>query len=382
MTRLYTVDPIKPSATTHFDWLTFTIPVPVSEGQRLGQDVETYVYNVLAELTLNLIFSPMKHGIYTYDKSIVSSENSIIVGWYEPNHEGDLADDKAEFMVQISGQGVETLESILFKEGEVIADLVKKVINLKGHFTRVDACTNFFNYPKEYSARYVGEEAKKGNLVSKSSRVRLIHSFDAETGSKTDERAYTGDEEGFTTYIGMSPKQLRIYNKLHERREKVHLLYQVKSWSRWEFQLNAQHAQGFIDAYQARDFDLVQTWVDWLASNYRWIERVGHQAKKSRNPNATWYDKLIANAKDKIKVRSEKQMPTFERSEAWMSKQVYPTLASMYYARYKKYLQNGVLDEDAKKLAFKHVQDEIFDQIVNQNINLKRVEAWIKEREG
>lgn len=372
MTRLKTVSPTEPSATTHFDWLSFTVPIPDTETERYGLDRVGYISYVLEDLCFDLNFEPLKHGIYTYDTGWYSTDNSIIVGYYEKEHSDD------NFLVQLSGQGVETMESILDRRGEVIADLVKKVMALKGKFTRVDACTNFFNYPKVYSARYVGEEAEKGNLVSRSSRVKIIKSFSS-SGSKSNLQAYQGSEEGYTTYIGSNPKQLRIYNKLAERSSKVGLLYQLKSWSRWEFQLNGKQAEAFISEYQKRNFDLVQTWIDWLAGSYRWIERVGHQAKRSRYPTARWFDDLIKTSKDKIHVRTEKQKPTFEQSKAWLNSQVMPILASIYYARYKKYLQNGVSDDDAKMLAFRHLQDDIEDQVLAQNVNMLRVESWLKE---
>lgn len=172
---------------------------------------------------------------------------------------------------------------------------------------------------------------------------------------------------------------MRVYNKLAERADKVNLLYQVKSWVRWEYQLNGVQAMAFMDALRERDYDLVQTWIDWLVSNYRFIERVGHQAKRSRYPNATWYDDLIKTAKEKIIVRSERQKPTFERSEKWIKKQVMPTLATIYFARYNKYIQNGVSEADAERLALEKIKQDIEDELVLQNIDWSSVYNYIKE---
>ena len=179
--------------------------------------------------------------------------------------------------------------------------------------------------------------------------------------------------------MGKNPKQLRVYNKLAERSDKVNLRYQVKSWSRWEFQLNGVNAQAFMDAYIHNDFDLVQTWTDWLATNYRWIERVGHQEKRSRYPNAKWFDDLVKNAKEKIKVRSGRQNPTFERQAKWIDNQVMPTLANIYYARLQKYQENGLTSDDAKKLTIKKLVEDIEAQALDQKVKWSQVSTFVEE---
>lgn len=372
MVRLYKISPTEPAAIVHFDWMTVVFPVPELR-DLAGLTVRDYIKGILAQIGLDdLYFEDLKHGIYMYENSAVAGENSIILGWDES------AVYSSTFMLQMSGSGVETLESILEKKSSVIAEFVKKCLELDANFTRVDPCCNFFNYPIEYSARYVGEEAEKGNLVTRASYVRTIRKFSA-LGGKDDQEAYQGVSEGFTTYIGKNPKQLRVYNKLAERSDKVNLRYQVKSWSRWEFQLNDKYAQAFIDAYVERDYDLAQAWVDWLATNYRFIERVGHQAKRSRYPNATWYDDLIKTAKEKIIVRSEKQKPTFERQAKWIHRQVMRTAATMFFARVKKYMLNGVTESDAINLALENVKSAFQKQALEQNIDWKRVVTYSLE---
>lgn len=384
MTRLFNVSPTKPASVVHFDWMTTVLPLPVDCGDRYGLLPEEYVKLILKKLNLgkgDLVYSPMKNGIYTYDRAMCSGGNSIIVGWYDKVRSSDLKlpEGHDTFMIQISGTGLETIESVLDKRDKTLFDLIKELEALNASFSRIDACCDFFNYPKEYSARYVAEQAEKGNLITTSKRVKIIHSFDSSGAREADLEAYQGSEEGYTLYIGRNPKQMRVYNKLAERADKVNLLYQVKSWVRWEYQLNGVQAMAFMDALRERDYDLVQTWIDWLVSNYRFIERVGHQAKRSRYPNATWYDDLIKTAKEKIMVRSERQKPTFERSEKWIKKQVMPTLATIYFARYNKYIQNGVSEADAERLALEKIKQDIEDELVLQNIDWSSVYNYIKE---
>lgn len=383
MTRLYTISPTKPASVVHFDWLTAVFPIP-DEFDRKGMSVTGYIDSVLFDYGLeDLTYEMLKHGLYMYDKARATGNNSIIVAWYSPNDDDTLPAYKSNFMVQMSGAGVETLESVLATVDMTVADFIKDAVeNKNATFSRVDACNNFFNYGKEYSAKYVDEQASKGNLVTFASSIRRVTKYSS-NGEKHDLSSYIGAEQGYTTYIGKNPKQLRVYNKLAERSDKVNLRYQVKSWSRWEFQLNGDQAQGFINNYLDRDCDLAQTWVDWLYTNYRFITKHGkgihHQAKKSRYPDAVWYKRIIRTAKHKTIVRTEKQKPTFERSQKWIDKQVMPTLSSIYEARVRKYVQNGVQFADARKLALEKVQKDIDFQLVNQNVNEKMISAWLKE---
>ena len=375
MTRLNGIDAHEPSATVHYDWLTAVLPVP-SRGERMGLRVKTWAMNQFKKLGVNFeVWNPMKHGLYTYANAQVTARDSIIFAWTEDDQEGSIAD----CMLQMSGAGVESLESVLANQGLTLAGFIKRFCDdLDGHFSRVDACANFFNYPKEYSARFVGEQALAGNLITRSSSIRVVRRASSRGGKDTDD-AYLGTAEGYTLYVGKSPKQLRVYNKLAERSDKINVRYKLDSWSRWEFQLNGDHAQQFIDEYLNRDCDLPSTWTGFLAGSYRFIERVGEQKKRSRYPTATWFEKIIDNSVD-FRTRIERQMPTFERSEKWLSTQVSNTLATVFLTRYKKYLLNGVSEADARKLAINKVMKDIDYRINNDDVNLSTVEAWLKER--
>lgn len=381
MTRLYSIDAHKPTSVVHFDWLTAVIDVPSAMG-RNGLTIEEWVTSKFEQLGVKYDEWSEGHGLYTYEFSKSTANASIIMAWPDVPDEIDnstVRDIVGDAMLQLSGAGVESLESVLDNNGLKIADFVKGVDACSGgHFSRVDACCNFFNYPKELSARYVGEEALAGHLVTRSSSIRLVRRASS-TGGRDDDEAYQGVAEGYTTYVGKSPKQLRIYNKLAERSDKVNLRFNVDSWSRWEFQLNGEHAEQFIKAYLKDGCDLPTTWTAFLAGSYRWIEEVGHQEKRSRYPNATWFQKLIDGSYH-LKTRAEHQRPTFERSEHWLKHQVSGTLATVYLTRYKKYLLNGVPPEDARKMAIKYLMRDIDDKVLNDDVNLTTVDAWLKER--
>lgn len=384
MTRLYTISPTKPATVVHFDWMTVVFPVPDANGRR-GLSVRGYVNAVLSRFGLgfdDMVYEPLKHGLYMYENAVATGNNSIIAAWYTNDSNDEQPAGRDNFLLQLSGAGVETLESILANIDMEVANFIKIVSEeYDATFSRIDACNNFFNYGKKYSARYADEQASKGNLVTHASSIRRVAKYST-LGEKHDLDAYIGTSQGYTTYIGKNPKQLRIYNKLAERSDKVNLRYQVESWSRWEFQLNGDQAQAFIDAYLERGCDLRQTWVDWLATNYRFITRghgIPHQAKRSRYPTAGWYADIIKTATEKTIVRTEKQKPTFERAEKWIDKQVLPTMATMYEARLRKYMQNGVQYSDASRLAFEKIKTDLNMIVYHRDVNEKLISAWLKE---
>lgn len=387
MTRLHSISPIKPQATVHFDWISVTFPIKIAVPNSHCFDFDLKIGRILQQLCLDkLSYVPLKKGMYNYNQAVISGDNSITVAWHgiDDNYAGseifDLPKSQQNWLLQLSGSGVETLESCLHNVGLDVAYFIKTCVKFDGQFTRVDACANFFNYDFRYSAGYCAEQARLGNLITKSRSVKVIHSFSSNGELNDHEMAFQGASEGYTLYVGRIPKQLRIYNKLAERSAKINRLYNVKSWSRWEFQLNGDQAQGFIDNYIQRKCDLVITWTNWLASNYRFISRVGHQQKKSRYPTASWFKAIIKNADQKIKVRKEAQKPTYERSKMWLQKQVLPTLISMVAAREKKYRKNGMSFVDAHHFAIKKViADNIENGLVNGDQKDNLISAFLQE---
>lgn len=380
MTRMYKVDPHKPSTTVHFDWLTAVLPVPETESARGGLNVAEWAFQALSMLGFSYRFEPMKRGLYTYPHAASAAGASIIVAWPEEPDNDNHSCSNQTVMIQLSGTGIESLESTYFNQGRVIADFVKDVITtFDGSFSRVDACANFFNFDYHYSARYVGEEALDGRLVTRSSRMRLVRSCSTK-GGRDSLSAYTGPEEGYTLYVGTSPKQLRIYNKAAERSYKVNQRFAVDSWSRWEFELNGVASSDFIRAYVERNYDLVVTWVDWLANNYRWIDdSKGNQTKRSRYPNADWYQLIVDDANDLMTVRAEQQKPTLEHAEKWINHQVSRTLGTMYMARLTAYERNGVSEMDAKKLAVEYILRQFEDTVLDRTIDETLVSAYANE---
>lgn len=348
--------------TIRVDWVTFTIPCLTRQ-----TDYLTWVANNLTYLGFGGYYQEqLKHGLYRYTTAIALGDGSIIVGY--------TASKNSELMVQMSGQGVASYRRQPNAPG--LFDLIQMVLDLGGRVTRIDVAVDLYDAPLEFSPFHAHLEAEAGHLVTKTRNVKFVKSYPS-TGVMQE--LGKGDV-GTTLYVGKSPKQLRIYDKLAERIAKVGKVYSYDSWYRWEIQLNDPYAQQFVEELVDHDYDLSATWQGWMLGSYRWIEPVGHQRKRSRYPTASWYDQLTDQANPIKPVRPDQPVDSYTKAQQWIQKQVLPTLADMVATRQAKYIENGLTSEDAYKLACEKVlQDEVKDSLMYEDYHPGRVDSWTKE---
>lgn len=363
--------------TVKFDWLTVVFDFECEFDDR--QSKLDYVLYKLHMKRLGKIV-PMKTGLYTYSDAFTLSGTQIIVAY-------DMVSlDTLEIMIQLSGGGVDILQQALVIDNLSINNFIASVIDMGGHFSRVDVAADFINYDFHYSPHYLNEQAKSGHLLTKSRYCKYIHSYDS-SGSEYFFKNRNPEEEGSTLYIGKTPKQFRIYNKYAERIAKVGLIYDVDSWYRWEFQLNSPYAQSFIDAFINDDnFNLPQTWLDYLAGNYRFLytdlDGADYQKKRSRYDNASWWDDIVECADGELKLYRSRDKPNLTRTTNWIDRAVMPSVASIFLARLNKYRENGLGYDDAYELAMKQVQVEIANALDNNRVDGTRVRAFMNDLEN
>lgn len=362
--------------TIKFDWLTAVIDVDCDPFAVEGKI--DYVLNYLHLKRLGNIV-PMKHGLYTYGTAFTLSGTQIIIAY------DFVSRGKLEIMVQLSGGGVDILQQFLIDDNMSLDDFINAVLEIDGHFSRVDVATDFINYDFHYSPHFLNEQAKSGHLLTSARTCKYVHSYDT-TGSHY---VFGGnpEQEGTTLYIGKNPKQLRVYNKYAERIAKVGLMYDVSSWYRWEFQFNAPYSQDFIDAYTGHyNYNLAQTWLDYLAGNYRFLyidlDGAEHQERRKRYANADWWNEIIECATYELRFYCPKDKPNLLRATQWIDKQVMPTVASLFSARLKKYRENGLSYDDAHNLALQQVQIEIDNVLQSNRVDEDKVQSFMNDFEN
>lgn len=346
-----------------WDWATFVFKVPDLEEVRYynlcggnNNNTKVFVEKCLRYLKLDdAVWLEQKHGIYKYEKSrIIAGEKSIVIGYNETCKPGDTV------MFQFSGSGMDFWRTYLENKGyslkQVEAQLYKNKI-IKVTPSRLDLTMDLYNFPKEFSPLYVNEVTGAGYYIGRTS-PSIFNSY-PRSGHVPKKERYASSKEGATMYFGRGgSKQLRIYNKLHERVDKVNRLYPYSAWYRWEFELRGQSAVDVWTYYNKHGQSLEKTWRFWLATNYRWVVPTGkHQEKISRYPSTWWYLELVNGFEDAKKISHKARLASWEKSYSFLENQTANTISRMIDFKIVKYMQNGLSYEDASKSA----QDLIFN---------------------
>lgn len=379
MTLLNNVPMDKPTTLIHFDWLTvvFTATDKQVQYYRTGFD---YMEAMKRLLMLDKIeFATMKHGIYTYEIGLMGADQgSIIIGYNNRLYRG------SSVMFQLSGRGVDTFMQILDKNDIKFTDVFDKIRKANGTFSRVDSAMDFFNYPKTFSPMYLAEQGANCRMVSHLKKLRYVVSFNADHGLNNHD--YDSPDVGTTFYIGKGNKEIRIYNKLAERRAKYGYNYNVKSWYRWEFQLRDTHAESFMIDYERFAYDQEQAWRHWVINNFRFIDDTGkHQEKRSRYPDQSWYFKYFYrkdNKHFKPALSRTNQYPTMERAIKFTTEQAMPSYATIFQGRIEVYMNNGLSYEDAVRASERQMGSDLLRSISQGRYHKEAVASFVSERGG
>ena len=376
----------KPFAETRIDWLTLVYNTKHGGTDEFESIMESLmVYNSFHWTECR----PVNH----YNVCYYLAGASIIIG-------EKLDDNKevVECMIQFSGTGLAMYANMLNDHHLSVVGMLKKQFETYNvSVSRIDVATDFYNYNYHYSPLYLYQQAKyEHNLITQSRTVRFVDSFPSEGVSYACDDFKTKASslnEGTTLYIGKNPKQLRIYNKKAERQAKLGAIADCYSWYRWEYQLNGERADDFISVLQKQDYDLAVSWLLYLSFDVRFIEQVGHQEKRSRYPNATWFDKLVqpvsklGNREDMIVKNSDNySYPTMYATLNWVNKGgVMRRFEAMIELRKRQYLRTVSDEKDAEEMAviyvFNQMRNVYYSYPGKDKKNESLIDLWKQNKE-
>lgn len=344
----------------------------------------------------NLVWHPFSNGFnhypYAYYVADDSNKNSrVIIYAYKKYHLIDDNNygndsDRYELLIQISGTGLDVLQSYLKHEHLNLKIMVKRMFEDRFSFTRIDIAKDFGNGDYHYTAGYIAHQAFIGNLITKSRYIKIIKSCPAKGGKNY---GYNSLKCGSTLYIGKSPKQVRWYDKLAEEHANSiskngvasFKYFNMKNLLRVEIQGNHSIANDLIINWLKNRCDLDKTWRSFMVTNYRFISRNGrHQKNRHRYPTASWYKRLVSYDKhDFIQSKIKPPKPTFKRSKDWINHQVMPRLATIIQTDIERYKYNGISNKKAQKLAFEHLMNSVQDACRDHRISLSMMHNWLTE---
>lgn len=356
---------------THHDWLTVTMSYSPYQTLTTYDPKQSVKLFLIQHFDLNLDSLDtydMIHGIYNYPSAMACFNGSMIVGF-----------DKQKLMIQLSGRGIEALNDYYSFDKYLLClhNLVDNGIQFS--CTRWDLARDLFNWSSTYSPTKVWKQRAKGNLVSRT----MYFNAEIASGHAVRPNALKGrDRElllGSTLYLGKSPFQLRIYNKLAERYAKINVDYNFKRWTRWEFQLNGNKADYYFKKWFSEDVDLEEAWKMIASSNFKFVVDHTEKVDKSRNRNkleiAKWWERLIDTDDNWDKAPSIVNASTVDTKAQFYKTTVAPNAVLRLNYLTRGYLRNGVSVEDARHLAITAFLNELVG-------SLRDKEDWVRQNKA
>jgi len=237
-----------------YDWLSFTTKIHTVE----------QVKKIIG--FTNIAFIEI-YGYYGYNKRITHNGVSILYDGHSPN---------MGVMVEMSGQGCRTYETLGTGEWESLFELIKFNHESKNmNITRLDIAYDDHIGILDLTKIYA--DTKDGNYISRTRNFQILHSNKGQTvihGSKKS-----------SVYI-------RIYDKAKERG-----LANDFHWVRFELQLRDKNAFGFIK----NDIEIGKKFTGVVYNYLRYITPNKTDTNRRRWSDTNYWERFIQSAR-KISV--------------------------------------------------------------------------------
>lgn len=356
MSRRYAIPAHGRASELHFDYLTLTFPIE-DVAEAFGYDLDSAgtpeaVWSDLIDyLKLDrLSFRVRKNGIYTYDCSEATAENTILVGYNDKIYKNEEQDpyfgDRNTIMIQVSGEGIKTLNALFDGQGSDLFEYIENAFAIGAKCTRCDLACDWFNYKWQRSPLHIYRKIRKGEIKTAFRYWRWMASGTVlDAYDSDDPRRYNSSHEGTTLYLGHNPRQLRIYNKKAERAYRANQMFDVDSWYRWEFQLNDPYAnqivRQFLDYRHNGEPDALQKlYFGLLRDSMTVLSKSTTDTNKSRWKTAKWYSEMVDNY-DKVHLRYEHEKPTLERKKRFLDKKMKNSIATVVTGEMRDLMRNS-----------------------------------------
>lgn len=345
------------------DWFAVTVKPVETDPIKAVKDV---VENILRMDFKKFAFQ--NFGINKYNCHFVCGQIKV---YYSKNERTGLLSDKMGIFVQMTGEGCRQYEEYMNNNVNNWVVLVKRFMENKGNFTRIDVANDI--YDDSLDVQQIYEYCKKGLCISTSKKYEYHETAILVNGQRVGETVNIGAK-------GSDGQQLGIYNKLMERREQGEALQNKETWIRSELRLFGKRAGEFAKIMATKK-PLKDIYFEVVHSSYRFVVDDVHSAdtNKRRRPTVQWWLNYIAT-KQQTSLKYIREKPTLKGAEKYLNKQVAKSLAKVYKA---KELASGsdvavayvlkLLEDGEKKLTDKDLAE------IEQYVEEKKNEvSWIK----
>lgn len=245
--------------------------------------------------------------------------------------------------ISMSGEGCRQYETILKRDGDIWIELMKKVSDNQGHFTRLDVALD--SYSKHFTIDDIIKKVRNGEVKSYMRDRRIIESYKVDIS------------KGATVYFGSPTSDIgiRIYDKAKEQEVNY-------DWIRVELQCRDERADVLLKViYRNNHFNLesLGATVSGVIKNYLNFIDPSNDKNKSRWSVSSFWTLFLGNV-EKTKLTVENDKKTIEDKLEWLKKSVSPTMAIVdrYYKRYEKnsnYFFQDLITYGNKRLKPRHL---------------------------
>ncbi|MGK5512306.1 replication initiation factor domain-containing protein [Brevibacillus formosus] len=212
-------------------------------------------------------------------------------------------------------------------------EALKGLLRIGTKFGRVDAAIDDFGIPpkRKRGGATVKPRFTVGTLIRKAKEGCVTSYFD---DAKAIEKIKLADGEtaGKSIYFGSEQSRVRMvaYEKIWERAAKGYdLEHGMEHWNRFEVRMHDERAQKFVQEFVSGrgSFGDLTAGVIRQYLNYR--DRVDTESNKSRWPVSRFWKNFLGEV-DKLQLSEAAPDRTLMRTDAWLRRQVEPSIAEMY----------------------------------------------------
>lgn len=245
--------------------------------------------------------------------------------------------------ISMSGEGCRQYETILKRGGDIWIDLMKKVSDNQGHFTRLDVALD--SYSKHFTIDDIIKKVRSGEVKSCLRDRRIIESYKVDIS------------KGATVYFGSHTSDIRI--RIYDKAKEQEVNY---DWIRVELQCRNDRADVLSQVIYLNNHLSLESFggtVAGVIKNYLKFLDFSKGKNKSRWPVSSFWTLFLGNVEE-IKLTVEKVKKTIEDKLEWLKRDISPTIAlvDMYHKRYEKnsyYFFLDLINEGKKKLKPRHL---------------------------
>lgn len=293
------------------DWLEFTIT---------GFKLESIIVEILRLETKT--FTKMETGRFGYRTQLKWNEGNLYI-MFNGNESENLPEtvDRMGVHVMMTGSGCRQYEN-RYELKTLLLYLT--ILDDKVNFSRVDIAINDLENRVIDFSRIHGA-AIKGYFTSRWSKWDEVNS----------RQCSTGEFLGRTMYFGSQASSIfcRIYDKTLERKAKSEeKTAESETWTRLEVVYKKERAKKVVYHIIDRNLSVGTAIRGTLKQYLRFIRPPKtSDVNKARWPTAKWWDDLLANV-EKLRLTSKREAKTIGEMEAWIDRQIAPTMAAVITA--------------------------------------------------